>query len=182
MRAEAKVAASATQVIATPAKAGSSNFPKSCSHLFNLFRGPMAVRSLAGSRQCSSIVKLLGGGAGASADHAASAPPEEEAPSQPAAATGIKMRKYIATESKGAWRAGRRCIHPCQPLSLLPLRICQPPSLLPLLICQPPSLLPPLICSKSLCRLVETRSLTRRQTYSPLNVIKFLWQRQDNLQ
>jgi len=48
MRAEAKVAASATQVIAAPAKAGSSNFPKSCSHLFNLFRGPMAVRGLAG--------------------------------------------------------------------------------------------------------------------------------------
>ena len=171
MRAEAKVAASPTQVIAAPAKAGSSNFPKSCSHLFNLFRGPVVVRGLAGSRQFSSIAKLLGGGAGASADHAASAPPEEEAPSQPAAATGIKMRKYIAPESKGAWRAGRRCICPCQP-----------PSLLPLLICQPPSLLPPLICSKSLCRLVETRSLTRRQTYSPLNVIKFLWQHQDNLQ
>ena len=160
MRAEAKVAASATQVIATPAKIGSSNFPKSCSHLFNLFRGPMAVRGLAGSRQCSSMAKFLGVGAGASADHAASAPPEEEAPSQPAAATGIKMRKYIAPESKGAWRAGRRCIRPCQPPSLLPL----------------------LICSKSLCRLVETRSLTRTQTYSPRNVIKFLWQRQDNRQ
>ena len=62
MRAEAKVAASATQVIAAPAKTGSSNFPKSCSHLFNLFRGPMAVRGLAGSRQCSSIAKLLRGG------------------------------------------------------------------------------------------------------------------------
>ena len=48
MRAEAKVAASPTQVIAAPAKAGSSNFPKSCFHLFNLFRGPMAVRGLAG--------------------------------------------------------------------------------------------------------------------------------------
>ena len=57
MRAEAKVAASATQVIAAPAKTGSSNFPKSCSHLFNLFRGPMAVRGLAGSRQCSSMAK-----------------------------------------------------------------------------------------------------------------------------
>ncbi|POI20668.1 hypothetical protein CIB84_015585, partial [Bambusicola thoracicus] len=50
--------------------------------------GPTAVKGLTGSRQCSSVVELLGGAAGASADHTASAPPEEEVPSQPAAAIG----------------------------------------------------------------------------------------------
>ena len=43
MRAEAKVAAAATQVIATPAKTGSSNFPENFSWLCNLFRGPTAI-------------------------------------------------------------------------------------------------------------------------------------------
>lgn len=43
MRVEAKVAAAATQVIAAPAETVSSNFPKNCSRIYNLFRGSTAA-------------------------------------------------------------------------------------------------------------------------------------------